>query len=83
MLVFGIFLMLVGITGSALVAVTSTHLAETTLGGVVERDRSLVDLFANSTLVAADLESPLTPARRAELRERTEALARSDGLLAV
>ena len=81
LLVFGIFLMLVGIAGSALVAVTSAHLAGTTLNAVVQRDQSLVDLFANANLAVEDLAAPMPPARQAELRERIAALARSDQII--
>jgi diguanylate cyclase (GGDEF)-like protein/putative nucleotidyltransferase with HDIG domain len=81
LLVFGIFLMLIGITGSALVAVTSSHLAGTTLNAIVQRDRSLVDLFANSTLTVADLDGPMRPGRATELRSQLEALARSDEIV--
>ena len=55
LLVFGIFLVLVGLTASALVAITSVHVSTMTLNVVVERDRSLVDLFVNGNLTAADL----------------------------
>jgi diguanylate cyclase (GGDEF)-like protein/putative nucleotidyltransferase with HDIG domain len=84
LLVFGIFLVLVGITGSALVAVTSTHLTGSTFDVVLERDRSLVDLFANGNLTVADLGTPgPDAARRAELGERLAALARTDGIVAI
>ncbi|HET9416165.1 MAG TPA: hypothetical protein VFP30_01360, partial [Candidatus Limnocylindria bacterium] len=82
-LVFGIFLVLVGITASALVAITSDHLARTTLNAVVGRDRSLVDLFANENLLLADLAEPMTASRRAELIAALEALADDDGIEAV
>ena len=82
-LVFGIFLVLVGITASALVAVTSDHLARTTLNAVVGRDRSLVDLFANENLLVSDLAEPMTATRRAELGAALEALAGGDGIDAV
>ena len=82
-LVFGIFLVLVGITASALVAVTSDNLARTTLNAVVGRDRSLVDLFANENLLLSDLAEPMGAARRAELGAAREALAVGDAIQAV
>ena len=82
-LVFGIFLVLVGITASALVAVTSDHLARTTLNAVVGRDRSLVDLFANENLLLSDLAEPMGADRRAELGAALEALAAGDAIEAV
>ena len=81
LLVFGIFLVLIGITGSALVAVTSSHLAGTTLNAIVQRDRSLVDLFANDALTVADLDRPMRPGRAVELRDQLDALARSDEIV--
>ena len=83
LLVFGIFLVLVGMTGSALVAITSSHLADTTLRTVVERDRSLVDLFANGNLTVEDLDGAIDAERRAELVSRLDALASSDAILAI
>ncbi|HEX7171605.1 MAG TPA: diguanylate cyclase [Candidatus Limnocylindria bacterium] len=54
-LVFGVVLVLVGITASALVAVASENLANATLRGVVKRDASLVELLVNGSLRAGDL----------------------------
>jgi diguanylate cyclase (GGDEF)-like protein len=54
-LVFGVVLVLVGVTASALVAVASDHLANATLRGAVTRDASLIELFVNSSLRADDL----------------------------
>jgi hypothetical protein len=83
LLVFGIFLMLTGVTASALVAVTSAHLADATLSAVVERDRSLVDLFANGNLVVADLQQPGPgPNRLREIQGSIEALTETDEILA-
>ena len=82
-LVFGIFLVLVGITASALVAVTSDHLARATLNAVVSRDRSLVDLFANENLLLSDLAEPMSADRRAELGAALDALTDRDAIDAV
>ncbi|MGQ0608938.1 MAG: bifunctional diguanylate cyclase/phosphohydrolase [Chloroflexota bacterium] len=78
-LVFGIFLVLVGLTASALVAITSVHLSGTTLNAIVARDRSLIDLFVNSNITSADL-APAGPSnpRIAELRNALAALAATD-----
>jgi diguanylate cyclase (GGDEF)-like protein len=46
-LVFGVFLLLIGITASALVAVTSANLQSATLNAYVKRDASVVELFIN------------------------------------
>ncbi|MGH2382801.1 MAG: bifunctional diguanylate cyclase/phosphohydrolase [Candidatus Limnocylindria bacterium] len=78
-LVFGIFLVLVGLTASALVAITSVHLSGTTLNAIVARDRSLIDLFVNSNVTSDDLApSPPSDQRIAELGEALAALAATD-----
>jgi diguanylate cyclase (GGDEF)-like protein len=63
-LVFGIFLVLIGLTATALVAVTAMHLSSATMNAVVSRDRSLVELFVNGSVTAADID-PNGPTRAA------------------
>ncbi len=83
-LVFGVFLVLIGITASALVAVTSSHLTETTVNASVERDASLVELFVNGNLRSDDLGAPGPgAARTAELGSKLAALTRQDAILRV
>ncbi len=83
-LVFGVVLVLVGVTASALVAVTSNHLANATLGGVVKRDASLIELFVNGTLLAGDVdEDGPTAARRAQLTTELAALSDRDGIVRI
>ena len=69
-LVLGVVLVLVGVTGSALVAVTSDHVSKAALANVVSRDASLVEMFVNATLVASDLDDDGPErARAAELSD--------------
>ena len=56
-LVFGVFLMLIGLTATVLVTVTSMHQSSATLGAVVSRDRSLVALFVKSNVLRSDLDA--------------------------
>ena len=56
-LVFGIFLVLIGLTATALVAVTAMHLSTATLNAVVSRDRSLVEMFVNGNVSGADIDA--------------------------
>jgi diguanylate cyclase (GGDEF)-like protein len=56
-LVFGVFLVLTGVTATALVAVTAMHLSTATLNAVVSRDRSLVEMFVNGNVTAADIDA--------------------------
>ncbi len=83
-LVYGVFLVLVGITASALVAVASVHVSSATLAAVVSRDRSLVDLFVNDALRVSDLAaSGPGEARADELEAKFAALTAKDGILRV
>jgi diguanylate cyclase (GGDEF)-like protein len=83
-LVFGIFLVLIGVTASALVAVASDHLASTSLRSIVSRDRDLIELFVEGNLVTGDLsEAGPSRARRMELESNMEKLASEDGITAI
>jgi diguanylate cyclase (GGDEF)-like protein len=83
-LVFGVFLVLVGVTATALVGVTSMHLSSATLGAVVSRDRSLVALFVNSNLRRADLDADgLSASSANDLEAKLSALTAEDDVLRV
>jgi diguanylate cyclase (GGDEF)-like protein len=83
-LVFGVVLVLVGVTASALVAVASDHLANATLGGVVNRDATLVELFVNGELHAEDLTTDgRSDARVRELGEQLGTLTERDGIVRI
>ncbi|MGH2428305.1 MAG: HD domain-containing phosphohydrolase [Candidatus Limnocylindria bacterium] len=79
-LVFGVALVLVGVTASALVALASAHLSSATLQSVVSGDRSLVELLAGHRMQRDDLD-PDAPGRD----ELTETLASftGDGILRI
>jgi diguanylate cyclase (GGDEF)-like protein/putative nucleotidyltransferase with HDIG domain len=80
-LVIGVVLVLVGVTASALVAVTSAHLTSTTLGTVASRDASLMGYFVNTTLLSGDIDANgPTPARAEEIGERLAALTMGDAV---
>jgi diguanylate cyclase (GGDEF)-like protein/putative nucleotidyltransferase with HDIG domain len=83
-LVFGVVLVLVGVTASALVAIVSDHLRSATLAGVVTRDASLVELFVNSSLRASDIDAdgPSNP-RASELSGLLGSLTREDAILRI
>ena len=83
-LVFGIFLVLIGVTASALVATASGHLSYTALTAMVSRDRDLVELFVESHVRLDDLSRDELPlARRSELRATLDTLASDDGIVAI
>src|SRR5512146_3487589 len=54
-LVYGLFLVLVGLTASAQAGLVSAHVSATMLNNVVVTDASLVRTFANGTLRVSDL----------------------------
>ena len=69
-LVYGVFLVLVGITASALVAIASTHVSSAMLAAVVSRDGAITELFFNGRLRESDLApSGLSEARALELED--------------
>ncbi|HEY8177213.1 MAG TPA: diguanylate cyclase [Candidatus Limnocylindria bacterium] len=83
-LVFGVVLVLVGVTASALVAVASAHIRQVTLGGVVSRDAALVELFVNANLQAGDVvDGGPGATRAAELGTLLRRLASGDGIALV
>ncbi|HEY8171349.1 MAG TPA: diguanylate cyclase [Candidatus Limnocylindria bacterium] len=81
-LVIGVVLVLVGVTASALVAVTSVRLSSATLSTVASRDASLVALFVNANLRVSDIDAdgPDT-ARAAELSGMLAALSENDSIV--
>ena len=67
-LVFGVVLVLVGVTASALAALVSAHLSSARLNSVVANDAALVGFFVNDKLLASDVdEDGPTVARAATL----------------
>jgi diguanylate cyclase (GGDEF)-like protein len=83
-LVYGVFLVLVGITASALVAVASAHLSNATLNGVISRDASLVELFVNGNLLVTDVDADGPgSARQLKLEQLLTSLTADDGILRI
>ena len=83
-LVFGVFLVLIGVTATALVMVTSLHQTSATLGAVVSRDRSVVALFVNNNLRRTDLDPDAVSASRVtELEASLATLTAEDDILRV
>jgi len=83
-LVLGVVLVLVGVTASALLAITSVRLTEATLNSVVTRDGSLIGLFVNGSLRTTDLDAdgPGT-ARAFELAAMLDSLSERDSIVRV
>ena len=83
-LVFGIVLVLVGVTAGALAAVVSANLSSARLNTVVTYDAALVELFVNYNVRVADLDADgPTPARAALLSDRLGAMVNEGGILRI
>jgi diguanylate cyclase (GGDEF)-like protein len=81
-MVYGVFLVLVGITASALVAVVSVHVSNATLNAAVSGDGSRVLSFVNGKLQPGDIDSDGPAATRViALQAELEALTERDGIV--
>ncbi|MDQ5841247.1 MAG: hypothetical protein M3537_08925, partial [Chloroflexota bacterium] len=83
-LVYGVFLVLVGVTATALVTVTGTHLSSATVNAAVGRDRALVALFVNGNISQEDVDSDgPTRASAAALEAKLATLIAEDEILRI
>lgn len=84
LLVYGIFLVIVGITATSQVVLVSAHFSSSTLESVVSTDAALVRSFANSNLMPADLDpATLSPTRRAVIEDDLGVLVKRAEILRV
>jgi len=84
LVVFGAFLVIVGITATAQTIMVSTNVSTTSLEAVVESDAATVRTFANLDLQAADLDSTkLSDDRRATIEQDLRTLVSSGQILHV
>jgi diguanylate cyclase (GGDEF)-like protein len=80
-LVYGVFLVLAGITAGALVTVTTSNVRQAMLEAAVSRDGAIVEFYFNGLLTQSDLNPALlTDARAAELEAKLVTLAAQAGL---
>jgi len=83
-LVFGVVLVIVGVTASALVALTSAHLVSQSLAAVVNRDAALARYVITDLLDTADLEpGRVTDSRVASVGAALASLTERDALVRV
>jgi diguanylate cyclase (GGDEF)-like protein len=83
-LVYGIFLVIVGVTATAQTMIVSTNFTSSTVQSVVGTDAALVRSVVNTYLQAGDLnEGGLTLARRSELQVDFASLVRRAEILHV
>jgi diguanylate cyclase (GGDEF)-like protein len=83
-LVYGVFLVLVGITASGLAAVSSTHVKNAMLESFVSRDGAIAEVFLDGRLRLTDLDaSLLTEPRAAELEASLAELSEKAKMLRI
>src|SRR5512146_27406 len=74
-IVFGLFLVVVGITATAQAVMVSLRFSTAALNWTVGNDAATVQTWANTYLRPADLEASLSADRRGELDGQLEVLA--------
>jgi diguanylate cyclase (GGDEF)-like protein/putative nucleotidyltransferase with HDIG domain len=82
-IVFGLFLMIVGITATAQAVLVSLHFETAKLEAVVEGDASTVRTFVNSFVGPADLSGASSTARTADVQAGLATLAERAAILRV
>ncbi len=83
-LVFGVVLVIVGVTASALVALTSAHVTTESLSVVVKRDAALARYVVTDLLDSVDLiPGRASPSRIAAVRDGLASLVDTDGLVRI
>ncbi len=80
LVVYGMFLVVVGITASAQAALVSAHFLAAAKSAVVSSDGSIVRAFADEGLTTADLGPGATAARTAQLDGQISRLAEGAGI---
>ena len=83
LIVYGLFLVVAGVTTTALTILVSAHFSTAALNQVVGSDAGTVRTFANLNLLESDLNGSGSRARRAELAEGLALLIRNGNLLHV
>ncbi len=83
LIVYGLFLVIVGVTATAQTVLVSKNFSDATLSQVVGSDAGTVRTFANLTLLESDLDPNLSADRRAQLATALSALIRNGNLLHV
>jgi diguanylate cyclase (GGDEF)-like protein len=83
LLVYGICLVLVGVTASSQAAVVTGNYQATAMSSIVQDDAGLVRAIVNSYLSSSDIDPGADAARRVELDNMLAATADRDGLVRV
>ncbi len=81
LLVYGVFLALIGITASAQAMLVSEHVTTGMLNSVVGDDSATARTFLNGNLTRNDLNGTATPARQTAVTQQLAALVARGGIL--
>ena len=79
--VYGLFLVIVGVTATAQTIMVSVHFSTAALNSTVSSDSATVRTFVNGFLRPSDLTDPLTPQRLTEVQQHLDGLIERGNLL--
>ena len=81
--VYGIFLVIVGVTATAQTAMVTVHFSTAALNSTISSDSATVRTFVNGFLTPGDLEPSMTDARRETVEGNLDGLLQRGNLLRV
>ncbi|HEX7346295.1 MAG TPA: GGDEF domain-containing protein, partial [Candidatus Limnocylindrales bacterium] len=81
--VYGIFLVIVGVTATAQTAMVTVHFSTAALNSTISSDSATVRTFVNGFLTPSDLEPSMTEARRETVQGHLDGLLERGNLLRV
>jgi diguanylate cyclase (GGDEF)-like protein len=81
LIVYGLFLVIVGVTTTAQTVLVSAHFSNAALNEIIGSDAATIRSFANLNLLETDLSGPVAPTRSAALSRGLESLVRNGTLL--
>lgn len=81
--VYGIFLVIVGVTATAQTIMVSVHFSTAALSSTIGSDSATIRTFVNGFLTPADLDGPMTTARREVVQGHLDGLLERGNLLRV
>ena len=81
--VFGIFLVIVGVTATAQTAMVTVHFSTAALNSTISSDSATVRTFVNSFLTPADLEPSIPESRQQTVQGHLDGLLERGNLLRV
>ncbi|MFL5779440.1 MAG: hypothetical protein ACJ761_10945, partial [Chloroflexota bacterium] len=82
-LVYGVFLVIVGVTAAAQAVMVSAHFSTTTLNSTVQTDAALVRAFVRTYLAPADFDGSVDAVRQSALERQLGSLVKTGEILRV